>query len=156
MLVVSHLFFACCRYGQVIVGCVLLIVTRFWLFLACCRSFQVVPRFSKYQIRHFPCIYKNILLNWKQYLLTDPETISGILSENQWLSKHMGKYNSHILNKISQKNINFVNQLLIKSCQFKKWQTLKDKYHLENDNIFNRFSYYMEYPRLGKTKLNKT
>ena len=68
----------------------------------------------------------------------------------------MGKYNSNILNKISQKNINFVNQLLIKSGQFKKWQTLKDKYHLENDNIFNRFSYYMEYPGLGKTKLNKT
>ena len=55
LLVISRLFFARCRYVQVIAGCVLLVVGRFRLFharcrsfLAHCRSFQVVPRFSKY------------------------------------------------------------------------------------------------------------
>ena len=38
--------------------------------------------FNNSYVRHFPCFYKNILLNWKQYLSTDPETISGILSQN--------------------------------------------------------------------------
>ena len=40
-------------------------------------------------VRHFPCLYKNILLNWKQYLSTDPETTSGILSQNLWFNKHI-------------------------------------------------------------------
>ena len=42
LLVVSRLFFACYRYVQVIVSCVLLVVGCFRLLLARCRSFQVV------------------------------------------------------------------------------------------------------------------
>ena len=45
--------------------------------------------FNNSYIRHFPCFYKNILLNCKQYLSTDPETISGILSKNLWFNKHI-------------------------------------------------------------------
>ena len=37
---------------------------------------------------------------------------------------------------IFTKYINFVNQLVNKSYQFKKWQTLKDEYHLDNDMYF--------------------
>ena len=40
--------------------------------------------FHKSYVRRFPCFYKNILLNWKQYLSADPETISGIISQNLW------------------------------------------------------------------------
>ena len=38
--------------------------------------------FNYSYVRHFPSFYKNILLNWKQYLSKDPETISCILSQN--------------------------------------------------------------------------
>ena len=74
------------------------------------------------------------MLNWKQYLSTDPETISGILSQNLWFNKHIIIGNSTVtFTKFSQKNISFVDQLVNESCQFKKWQTLKDEYHLDND-----------------------
>ena len=70
------------------------------------------------------------MLNWKQYLSTDPETISGILSQNVWFNKHIIIGNSTVtFTKFSQKNISFVDQLVNESCQFKKWQTLKDDYH---------------------------
>ena len=77
------------------------------------------------------------MLNWKQYLSTDPETILGILSQNLWFNKHIIIGNSTVtFTKFSQKNISFVDQLVNESCQFKKWQTLKDEYHLDNDMYF--------------------
>ena len=62
--------------------------------------------FNNSYVRHFPSFYKNILLNWKQYLSTDPETISGILSQNLWFNKHI-IISNYIVNftKFSQKNI---------------------------------------------------
>ena len=46
------------------------------------------------------------------------------------------------------KNTNFVDQLVNESCQFKKWQTLKDEYHLDNDM-------YFQWTELIHAKLNK-
>ena len=40
-------------------------------------------------IRRFPYFYKNILLNWKQHLSTDPETITVIISQNIRFNKHI-------------------------------------------------------------------
>ena len=37
----------------------------------------------------FHAFTKNILLNREQYLLTDLETISDILSQNLWFNKHI-------------------------------------------------------------------
>ena len=74
------------------------------------------------------------MLNWKQYLSTDPETISGILSQNLRFNKVIIIDNFTVnLTKFSQKKISLVDQLVNESCQFKKWQTLKDEYHLDND-----------------------
>ena len=92
--------------------------------------------FNNSYIRHFPCFYKNILLNWKQYLSTDPETISGILSQNLWFNKHM---DNSIANptKFSQKYISFIEQQVKEPCQWKRRQTWKDEYQLDNDNVFS-------------------
>ena len=93
--------------------------------------------FNNSYIRHFPCFYKNILLNWKQYLSTDPETISGILSQNLWFNEHIIIDNCMVnFTNFSQKNINFIDQLVNESCQFKKWQMLEGEYHLDNDMYF--------------------
>ena len=76
--------------------------------------------FSNSYARHFSCFYKNILLNWKQYLSTDLETISYILLQNLWFNKHKIIDNSTVnFIKFSQKSINFVDQLVNESCQFK-------------------------------------
>ena len=77
-------------------------------------------------------LLQNILLNWKQYLSTDPETISGIL----WFNKHIDIALLLTLSSFHKKNVNFVEQLINESCQFEKWQTLKDEYHLDNDMYF--------------------
>ena len=64
--------------------------------------------FNNSYVRHFPCFYKNILLNWKQYLSTDPETISGILSQKPWFNKHRIIDNSTVnFTKFSQKKYQF-------------------------------------------------
>ena len=92
--------------------------------------------FDNSYVRHFPCFYKNVLLNWKQYLSTDPETISGILSQNLWFNKHM---DNSIANptKFSQNYISFIEQQVKEPCQWKRRQTWKDEYQLDNDNVFS-------------------
>ena len=113
--------------------------------------------FNNSYIRHFPCFYKNILLNWKQYLSTDPETISGILSQNLWFNKHRIIDNTIVnFTKFSHKNINFVDQLLNESCQFKKWQTLKDEYHLDNNMMYFQWAQLIHaMPQMWKNKIKQ-
>ena len=96
------------------------------------------------------------MLNWKQYLSTDPETISGILSQNVWFNKHIIIGNSTVtFTKFSQKNISFVDQLVNESCQFKKWQTLKDEYHLDNEIYFQRAQLTHAIPQIRKNKIKQ-
>ena len=96
------------------------------------------------------------MLNWKQYLQTDPETISGILSHNLWFNKHIIIHNSIVnFQKFSLKNINFVDQLENESCQFKKWQILKDEYHLDNDIYFQWAQLIHAIPQIWKNKITQ-
>ena len=96
------------------------------------------------------------MLNCKQYLTTDPETTSDIFSQNLWFNKHIIIDKSTVnFTKFLQKNNNFVDQLVNKSYQFKKWETLKYEYHLDNDMYFQWAQLTTQYPRYGKTKLNK-
>ena len=56
---------------------------------------------------------------------TDPETISGILSQKLWLSKHIIIDNSTVnFTKSSEENINFIDQLVNESCQFKQFHVM--------------------------------
>ena len=48
-----------------------------------------------------------------------------------------------------------MDQLVNEFCQFKKWQTLKDEYHLNNDMYFQWAQIIHAIPRYGKTKLSK-
>ena len=117
-------------------------------------KFQSNLSFNNSYVTHFPCWYKNILQNWKQYLSTDPETISGILSQNLWFNKDIIIDNS-IVTKFSQKNISFVDQLVNESCQVKKWRTLKDEYHLGNDMYFQWAQLIHAISHIWNDKLNK-
>ena len=97
------------------------------------------------------------MLNWKQYLSTDPETISGILSQNLWFNKHRIIDNTIVnFTKFSHENINFVDQLLNESCQFKKWQTLKDEYHLDNNMMYFQWAQLIHaMPQMWKNKIKQ-
>ena len=97
------------------------------------------------------------MLNWKQYLSKDHETISGILLQNLWFNNHI-IIDTSIANftKFPHKKINFVDQLVNEFYQFKKYQTLKDEYYLNTDMYFQWAQLIHVIPRYGKTKLNKT
>ena len=113
--------------------------------------------FNNSYVRHFSCFYKNILLNWKQYLSTDSETISDILSQNLWLNKNLIIDNCTVnFTKFSQKNISFVDQLVNESCQLKKWQKLKDRYHLDNDMYFQWAQFIHAVPQIRKNKIKQS
>ena len=112
--------------------------------------------FNNSYVKHFSCFYKNILLNWKQYLSTYSETISDILSQNLWLNKNIIIDNCIVnFTKFSQKNINFVDQLVNESCQLKKWQKLKDHYHLDNDMYFQWAQLIHAIPQIRKNKIKQ-
>ena len=112
--------------------------------------------FNKSYSRRFPCFYKNILVNWKQYLTTNLETISDILSQNLWFNKNI-IIDSFIVNftKLSQKSISFVDQLVNESFQFKKSLTLKDEYRLENDMYFQWVQLIHVIPQTWKNKIKQ-
>ena len=96
------------------------------------------------------------MLNWEQYLSTDPETISGILSQNPWFNKRIITDNSTVnFTKFSQKNINFIDQLVNEFCQFQKWKTLKDEYHLDNDMYFQWAQLIQAIPQIWKNKIKQ-
>ena len=57
--------------------------------------------------------------------------------------------------KVSQKNINFVDLLANESCQCKKWQTLKDEYHFDNDMYFQWAQLIHAIPQTWKNKVKQ-
>ena len=64
--------------------------------------------FNNSCVKHFPSFYKNILLNWKQYLSTVSEIILGILSQNLLFNKHVIIDNCIVnFTKFSQKKYQF-------------------------------------------------
>ena len=94
--------------------------------------------------------------NWKQYLSTDPETISGILSQNLWFNEHIIIDNCMVnFTNFSQKNINLIDQLVNESCLFKKWQMLEDEYHLDNDIYFQWAQLLHAIPQIWKNKIKQ-
>ena len=96
------------------------------------------------------------MLNWKQYISTNRQTISDILSQNLWFNKHIIIGNSIVnFTKFSQKNINFVDELVNESCQYKIWQTLKDVYHLDYDMYFQWDQLIHAIPQIWKNKVKQ-
>ena len=96
------------------------------------------------------------MLSWKQHPSTDPETISDILSQNLWFNRLIIIDKSTVnFTKFSQKNIDFVDQLVNESCQFKKWQTLKDEYHLDNGMYFQWAQLIHAIPQILKNKIKQ-
>ena len=52
-------------------------------------------------------------------------------------------------------NINFVDQLVNESCQFKKWKTLKDEYDLDNEMYFQWAQLIHAIPQIWKDKIKQ-
>ena len=75
--------------------------------------------------------------NWEKYLSTNPETPLRILPQYLWFNKFIIVDNSYVnFTNFSNKDINFVNDLVNENCNFKSWETLKNEYHLDNKLYF--------------------
>ena len=76
--------------------------------------------------------------------------------KNLWFNKLIIIGNAIVnFTKLSQKKNQFLEQLVNESCQFRKWQTLKDEYHLGNDMYFHWTQWIQASPQVWK-KQNKT
>ena len=51
--------------------------------------------------------------------------------------------------------MNFADQLVNKSCQFKKWQTFKDDYHLGDDMYFQLAQLIHVIPQIWENKIKQ-
>ena len=104
-------------------------------------------------INDFPSFYLDIFCNWKKYFSTNPETPSCILSQYLWFNKFIIVDNFYVnFTNFSNKNINFVSDLVNENCNFKSWETLKNEYHLDNKLYFQWMQLIHAIPLIWKQK----
>ena len=109
--------------------------------------------FNIFCINDFPSFYLDIFCNWKKYFSTNPETPSYILSRYLWFKKFIIVDNSYVnFTNFSNKNINFVSDLVNENCNFKSWETLKNEYHLDNKLYFQWMQLIHAIPLIWKQK----
>ena len=78
-------------------------------------------------LKNFPSFYLDIFCNWKRYFSTNPETPSCILAQYLWFNKFIIVDNSYLnFTNFSNKNINFVSDLVNQNYNFKSWEILKN------------------------------
>ena len=88
-------------------------------------------------INDFLSFYLDIFYNSKKYFSTNPQTPSCILSQYLWFNKFIIADNSYVnFTNFSNKNINFVSDLVNENYNFKICETLKNEYHLDNKWYF--------------------
>ena len=108
-------------------------------------------------INDFPSFYLDIFCNWKRYFSTNPETPLCILSQYLWFNKFIIEDNSYAnFTNFSNKNINFVSDLVNENCNFKSWETLKNEYHLDNKLYFQWMQLIHAIPLIWKQKINNS
>ena len=79
-------------------------------------------------INDFWSFYLDILCNLKKCFSTSQEAPLCILSQHLWFNKFIIVDNSYVnFPNFSNKNINFVSNLVIENCNFKSWVTLKKR-----------------------------
>ena len=58
------------------------------------------------------------------------------------------------LSNFSNKNINFVSDLVNEDCNFQGWETLKNEYHLHIKSHFQWMQLIHTIPQIWKQKIN--
>ena len=87
-------------------------------------------------IGSFPEFYKQILINWSTYFVSNSEVLSCIHSNLLWYSKHLLIDNRPVyLQSFDDKNVNFIENLLDGSGILKSWNELKAEFNL-TDNLY--------------------
>ena len=89
-------------------------------------------------------------------LSTSPETPSCILSQYLWFNQYIRIDNSPVNFKgFSQRNINFISQLIDTNGNFKTWERIKNEYNLDDQLYFQWLQIINAIPRKWKELLRK-
>ena len=106
-------------------------------------------------LKNFPSFYLDIFCNWKRYFSTNLETPSCILAQYLWFNKFIIVDNSYLnFTYFSNKNINFVSDLLNQNCNFKRSEILKNRCHSGNKLDFQWMQLIHTIPLISKQKIN--
>ena len=93
--------------------------------------------FKRNKIKIFLSFYKEIFLYWKKYLTRKPEIPSCILSQCLWYNEIIEvDKNSIYLARFSEKNINYVSQLVWPDGSIKNGHELKTEHQRHENSYF--------------------
>ena len=86
----------------------------------------------------FPEFYKQIIVNWSTYFESNSEVLSCIQSNFLWYSNYLLTDNKPVyLQSFADKNVNFFENLLDFSGNFKSWNELKTEFNLADNLNFS-------------------
>ena len=87
---------------------------------------------------NFPTFYKQILINWSSYFSSNSEVSSCIQFNYLWYNEHILIDNKPVyLSRFSDKNVNFLDNLIDCSGSFKSWTFLKTEFNLADSLYFS-------------------
>ena len=108
--------------------------------------------FNLHLIDSFPDFYKQIFINWSNSLVSNSYVSSCIQSNYLWYNKYILIDNKPVyLSSFSDKRINFLNDLLDSSGNFKTFNELKTEYNLANNVYFSWMQLINAIPLSWKT-----
>ena len=125
------------------------------------KSFELHFKFHSNLLFNISCIndfssfHLDIFCNWERYLSTNPEIPSCILSQHLCFNKFIIADNSYVnFTNFSSKNVIFVSNIVNQNCNFNSWETLKNKYNLDNTLYFQWIQLIHTIPLIWKQKIN--
>ena len=99
------------------------------------KNFHFYPSlsFNLSLVDSFPEFFKEILINWSTYFVSNSKVPSCIQSNYLWHNRHLLIDNmSAYLWSLADKSVNFLDNLVDGSGNFKSWNELKTEFDLGN------------------------
>ena len=108
-------------------------------------------------IYRFPSFYQVLFKNWIETFSYNSDSPSCIRSQFLWFNKQLRIDNkSFILKELSDKNLNFLNQLYDPEGNVKQWEDIKQEFQLNEDAFYKWVQTIHSIPVSWKNMISKT
>ena len=110
----------------------------------------------KNTLSYFPSFYKDMLILWTKYYSNKPSLPSTIISQYLWFNSFV-KIDSKVVfhKEFSEKNINFVNDLIFKNGKFKTWEQIIHEFKIDKNLYFKWIQLVHAIPNHWKKKITE-